>query len=418
MAQKSAPNSYTSTLGYGPAAVTRCPRSGAALLALIVLAAACTTEPEAAAAEPSPVALETTTTTTSTTTTTVAAAPMVVSGVPAGLARLVESIFEHAADVGESSVENRYLPERGVAEGMAGRTALGAVAELGGMGIAVVAAGPDLIAAVDAGSGWRVVAVDLPSLEHRDLGYESAVISVVGSDARKGEDPLRSRADSLHLVGFDGVAGTFDIVGIPRDSWVETPGRGYGKINAALATGGPARLSETLKALAGYSLDGMLLTGFEGFQEALGNVLGGIQITLDAPMRDSASGANFQPGEQYMNGPQALALARTRKTLPGGDLDRQRNGGVVLIAAAATVRARDATLMPSLLSGAADWAYSDVDPVLTLRLAVTARVAPVLAAANVVLPGVPGERGGASTIELRAGARTILLDLADGSLEN
>jgi polyisoprenyl-teichoic acid--peptidoglycan teichoic acid transferase len=343
---------------------------------------------------------------------------MAVAGVPAALAGLVESIFEHAAGVGESSVEERYLPERGVAEGMAGRTAVGAVAELVGVDIAVVAAGPDLIAAVDDGSGWRVVAVDLPSLEHRDLGYESAVISVVGSDARKGEDPLRSRADSLHLVGFDGVAGTFDIVGIPRDSWVETPGWGYGKINGTLANGGPARLGETLEALAGYPLDGMLLTGFEGFQEALGNVLGGIQITLESPMRDSASGANFQPGEQYMNGPQALAFARTRKTLPRGDLDRQRNGGLVLIAAAATARAREATLIPNLIAEAAEWAYSDLDPVLTLRLAVTARVAPVFATSNVVLPGVPGERGGASTIELHAGARAILEDLADGALGN
>lgn len=343
---------------------------------------------------------------------------MVVSGVPAGLARLVESIFEYAADVGDSAVDERYLPERGVAEGMAGRTAAGAIAELASVGIAVVAAGPDLIAAVDDGSGWRVVAVDLPSLEHRDLGYESAVISVVGSDARKGEDPLRSRADSLHLVGFDGVAGTFDIVGIPRDSWVEIPGRGFGKINGALANGGPSRLSETLEALAGYPLDGMLLTGFEGFQEALGNVLGGIQITVEAPMRDSASGANFQAGEQYMNGPQALAFARTRKTLARGDLDRQRNGGLVLIAAAATARARDATLIPSLIAEAAEWAYSDVDPVLTLRLAITARVAPIFATSNVVLPGVPGNRGGASTIELRSGSRTILQDLADGSLDN
>lgn len=392
-------------------------RSLAALVALIVVAAACTSDPVAAPAEPAPSVPSTVATTVPTTTTTTAAPPpMVVSGVPSELADLVESIYEHAAGTGDSPLEERYLPAPGVAEGMVGRTGAGATAELAGSAIAVVAAGPDLIAAVDDGMGWRVVAVDLPSLDHRDLGYESAVIAVVGSDARPGEEPTTARADSLHLVGFDGVAGTFDIVGIPRDSWVGIPGKGSGKINSALAWGGPAGLTDTLEALAGYPLDGMLLTGFVGFQEAIGNVLGGIRINLDSPMRDSASGAQFAAGEQFMNGPQALSFARTRKTLRLGDLDRQRNGGLVLIAAAATVRAREATLAPALMAQAAEWGYTDLDPEMMLRLAVTARAAPLLDVTNVVLPGVGGNRGGASTIELTSGARPILADLADGSL--
>jgi LCP family protein required for cell wall assembly len=345
-----------------------------------------------------------------------AAPPISVQGVPDELAELVMSIYAHAAGVGGSEVEPRFLPVAGIAEGMAGRTAIGGTAVIDRTGIGLVRAGDDLIAAVDDGSGWRIVAVDLPTLDHRNLGYTSAVIVAVGSDARPGQDPLRSRADSLHLIGFDGVDGTFDIVGIPRDSWVTIPGHSTGKVTESLARGGPDTLIATLETLAGYSLDGTLITGFEGFQEALGNVLGGIQITLDAPMSDSAAGADFPPGEQYMNGPQALAFARARKSLAKGDVDRQRNGGLVILAAATTARFRPMEDVPSMLADAASWAWTDLSAAQILQLAVTSMVSPILEVRNEVLPGVPGNRSGASTIELAPGAALLLNDLADGSL--
>ena len=342
---------------------------------------------------------------------------MVVEGVPDDLAALVASIYEHAAGTGTSPVDPRFLPAEGVAAGMAGRQAIGGSASWGEASIAFIGAGPDTIAAVDLGNGWEIVAVDLPTLGHRDLGYRSAVVAAVGSDARPGEDPLRSRADSLHLIGFDGESGTFDLVGIPRDSWVPIPGRGSGKITSSLAYGGPTMLRDTLEALTGYPLDGLVITGFEGFQEALGNVLGGIQITLDAPVQDSAAGASFDAGEQYMNGPQALAFARARKSLRNGDFDRQRNGGLVLIAAGFTAGHRPVEDSARLIAAAAEWGWTDLDPVLLTRLALTIRLAPILDVGNVVLSGVAGERSGTSTVELTPGAAATLADLADGSLD-
>lgn len=386
-----------------------------ALLSIVIVAAACNAGAEAVASVPA----STTTTATSSTTTTItvpAAPPVSVQGVPDELAELVMSIYSHAAGVGGSEVEPRFLPVAGIAEGMAGRTAMGGTAVIDTTGIGLVRAGDDLIAAVDDGSGWRIVAVDLPTLDHRNLGYTSAVIVAVGSDARPGQDPLRSRADSLHLIGFDGVDGTFDIVGIPRDSWVTIPGHSAGKVTESLARGGPDTLIATLETLAGYSLDGTLITGFAGFQEALGNVLGGIQITLDAPMSDSAAGADFPPGEQYMNGPQALAFARARKSLARGDVDRQRNGGLVILAAATTAGFRPIEDIPSMLADAVSWAWTDLSAAQILQLAVTSMVAPILEVRNEVVPGVPGNRGSASTIELSPGATVMLTDLADGSL--
>lgn len=404
---------------YCPPAVGPFRHSLVAFLILLLVSAACTARVDAAPPEPSgsqPTIATTTTSQPTTTTTPASPAPLTVRGVPYDLARLVESIYEHAAGLNSSSVDPVYLPEAGSVPGMTGRTAAGGVAEFAGARIGLIRAGSDLIAAVSDGAGWEVVAVDLPSLGHRALGYDSQVIAVVGSDARSGEDPLTARADSLHLVGFDGVAATFDVVGIPRDSWVSIPGRGAGKVNSALAAGGPELLTATLEGVTGFPLAGMAVTGFDGFQEILGNVLGGVQISLPQALRDAASGADFPAGEQYMNGPDALAFARARKTLPRGDLDRQRNGGLVLLATAATARFRPVEELPQMLAAAEQWLWTDLTPTDLLRVAMTCLVAPLLEVDNEVLPGVTGWRGSASVVELSAGAAPLLADLADGSL--
>src|SRR5207245_2005927 len=70
-------------------------------------------------------------------------------------------------------------------------------------------------------------AVDVPA----DLLF----FLVVGSDARPGEDVRRSRADSIHIVAVDPQTRRGTVLGLPRDSYVDIPGHGRQKINAALA---------------------------------------------------------------------------------------------------------------------------------------------------------------------------------------
>ena len=73
-------------------------------------------------------------------------------------------------------------------------------------------------------------------------GRRTITILAIGSDARPGENPLRSRADSIHVIFLHPRKGKAVIVGIPRDSWVSIPGLGTTKINAAMASGGPERM--------------------------------------------------------------------------------------------------------------------------------------------------------------------------------
>ena len=63
-------------------------------------------------------------------------------------------------------------------------------------------------------------------------------ILALGSDARPGQPVLSSRADAIQLVGINAETGHATIIGIPRDSYVDIPGYGRNKINAAMVYGG------------------------------------------------------------------------------------------------------------------------------------------------------------------------------------
>ena len=90
-------------------------------------------------------------------------------------------------------------------------------------------------------------------------------VLAIGSDARPGSDPRRGNADSIHLLAVDPATGSGTVLGLPRDAWVEIPGRGKGKINSALRLGGPQLLAETFRKLTGLPVHYTILTGFDGF---------------------------------------------------------------------------------------------------------------------------------------------------------
>ena len=188
------------------------------------------------------------------------------------------------------------------------------------------------------------------------------------------------------------------------------------KINASLATGGPAVMLQTIADVTGVNLDGYVLTGFTGFQEMVGNVLGGVQIELTDAVTDRSAGADLEAGSQYLNGPDALALARARKTLSGGDLTRQLNGGIVLLAALASVQAYGPLHLPTLLSESYQWMTTDLAPGDLLAFSALAMDTPIDQIGNQVAPGRVGTAGSASVVYLTDSAPALFLDLADGSL--
>ncbi|MGH8958764.1 MAG: LCP family protein [Acidimicrobiia bacterium] len=288
-------------------------------------------------------------------------------------------------------------------------------AMIAGTTVAVAALGDDLIYGFDQGGGFQIVAARVPSLDGAYYGALPKAIAVIGSDARPGEEARSSRADSIHVFTLDG-QGRGAIVGVPRDSWVDYSGGGRGKINGSLSRGGPDVFLQTLANVTGLNYDGYLLTGFEGFQELWGNVLGGANMDLANGLVDRSSGANFSAGFQYFNGPQALSFARARKNLSGGDLQRSLNGGELLRGALSAAQQFGPLSLPSMMQQGWPWLATDLTAGEILAVAALGIDTPLPAITNAVAPGRIGTAGAASVVYLTPGAGEMFGDLADGSL--
>ncbi|WP_136193455.1 MULTISPECIES: LCP family protein [Actinomyces] len=150
-------------------------------------------------------------------------------------------------------------------------------------------------------------------------------ILVLGSDSRiSAGDPSQweagaQRTDAIMLVQVSGDREDVSVMSIPRDSWVDIPGYGENKINAAFSYGGPSLTIQTVEQLTGVRIDHFVVADFESFSE-ITDAIGGVTINLKTPQ--TLAGTEFATGAQLLNGEQALAYARERKSLPGGDFDR------------------------------------------------------------------------------------------------
>jgi LCP family protein required for cell wall assembly len=272
----------------------------------------------------------------------------------------------------------------------------------------------DTFLAVDDGSGWRIVGGNWPSLPvPAYYGPTPRLVAAIGSDARPGENPDQTRADSIHFIGLDG-AGAGGVVGLPRDSYVPISGHGRGKVTNSLSMGGPDTLMATLTDLTGLPLEGYVLTGFTGFQSLAGSVLGGVDVEVPFNINDRWAKASLQAGQQILDGAQALSFARARKTVPNGDFTRSQHQGMILIAAAKTVKAMGISAVPGLMEASEPYLLTNLTPEQLLTFSAMAITADLDNMPNVVTPGSPGRAGSASVVYLADSAGELWSDLADG----
>ncbi|MCF7553852.1 LCP family protein [Pseudonocardia sp. WMMC193] len=142
-----------------------------------------------------------------------------------------------------------------------------------------------------------------------------------GTDAAAGVNPGSQRSDVIMIARVAPDGTTASVTSIPRDSWVDIPGRGMNKINAAYAFGGAPLLIETIENLTGVRVDHFGIIDFAGFQQMVDSV-GGIDVRV--ARATSNIGVDFHEGLNHLDGSQALAYVRQRYDLPGGDLDRAK----------------------------------------------------------------------------------------------
>lgn len=155
------------------------------------------------------------------------------------------------------------------------------------------------------------------SLMDSDADGNGKDILILGIDERKEGKDLTDTIIIYHISSW----GKKDsLISIPRDIRVQLEGYGWNKINAAYVYGGEEMIKQEIYELTGIEIDRVMIINFNGFKRII-DILGGIEITVEEPLHDELSGADFDPGTYTMSGEQALSFARCRATARA-DLDR------------------------------------------------------------------------------------------------
>ncbi|WP_438944236.1 LCP family protein [Nocardia nova] len=218
------------------------------------------------------------------------------------------------------------------------------------------------------GFGWHSVDSLISGIERIGNlglggGHDGAVdILMVGIDSRTDAhgnplsdqeramlhagDEVGTNTDTIVLVRVPNDGRSATAISIPRDSYVDIPGIGKGKINSAYGAtkenarqkyasqglsdsqieqkstqAGRQALIKSVANLTGITVDHYAEVGLLGFV-LLTNAVGGVDVCLNNAVDEPLSGADFPAGQQRLNGAQALSFVRQRHDLPRGDLDR------------------------------------------------------------------------------------------------
>lgn len=163
-----------------------------------------------------------------------------------------------------------------------------------------------------------------PATPAEQAGEEPVTFLLVGSDTRAtAEEGMAEggRSDAIMLARFSADRQHAQLISIPRDSWVEIPGHGRNKINAAYAFGGPTLLIQTVEQLTQVRIDQYVAIDFQGIVQVTDD-LGGVDVVVAETTSNGPY--TFPAGVNHLDGDQARWYLGQRYGLPGGDFDRVR----------------------------------------------------------------------------------------------
>lgn len=245
---------------------------------------------------------------------------------------------------------------------------------------------------------------------------------VVGTGARS-DDPAQSRddpglADAVHVIGVNPSLDAATILNIPRD----TEGPGGRKINSYILSN-PDRdlrtMADAVSSITGAPITYVIRVNFPNFVQMV-DAIGGIDIVIPAPMHDSFSGSDFDPGPTHLNGEQALAFSRDRHSFANGDYSRTQNQGLLIIAALQTLRSQSPGAGDTVRLVATVGRHTKLDGVGIAQLFRLGRYALSIDPANVANVLLPvASSGSGSNLVKTAAAAPLLADFVDdGVLQN
>ena len=131
--------------------------------------------------------------------------------------------------------------------------------------------------------------------------------------------PGAQRSDAIIVVHLTEDGEDAYVVSIPRDSWVDVPGYGQNKVNAAFSFGGPSLYVQTIEQLTDTRIDHLAVIDWNGLI-GLVDVLGGVTLTFTE--ETVARSRTWAPGTYTLTGEEVRDYVGERSRLPRGDFDR------------------------------------------------------------------------------------------------
>ena len=178
----------------------------------------------------------------------------------------------------------------------------------------------------DSGDFSQIVAAgssgfDFGKIAEDNLYHDPAVMNIVLfslDNYQKGDDTY-GRSDSTIMLSIDTRNEELKITSFMRDMYVEIPGYGFDRINAAFAFGGPTLAVATLENNFRVDIDRYVIIDFKKFVDII-DAIGGIDIEItqdEADVINKESGEKEAPpvsaGMMHLTGKQTRMYARIRK---------------------------------------------------------------------------------------------------------
>jgi LCP family protein required for cell wall assembly len=264
-------------------------------------------------------------------------------------------------------------------------------------------------------------AVDKPS---HDIDGKDQNILIVGNDDRETatdaelkqlgttRDGGSLNTDTMMLVHVPKDGTKAALISFPRDSYVNIPGYGMDKLNAAYPDGyrhangsadakrtaGAQLLVRTIQDLTGLTIDHFVQVDLLGFYR-ISNAIGGVRVNMCASVKEPDSGIDLHQGINTVKGTQALAFVRQRYNFPNGlgDLDRVQRQRYFLTASFRKLTSAGTLLNPVKLQNLLDAVQSSLYMDAQLDPLNLARQMQDLSADNIVGQTIPTDGFGTSS---------------------
>lgn len=210
-------------------------------------------------------------------------------------------------------------------------------------------------------------------------------ILLLGTDGREKE--LAYRSDCMMIATIDSNNKNIKLTSLARDTYVDIPGKGKGKLNAAYFWGKEDLLFQTIEENFELKLDNYIQVDFDDLMNII-FILGGVEVELDereleivndyiVPSYEQCTYSNkgemkllTKTGKQTINGYQAIAYTRIRKT--DSAINRDERQREVMLAVINKVKAMKFSEYPHLLNTLLPYVSTNLSPTDILNIAFTA----------------------------------------------